>query len=246
MIIVVVITSDNDKNNIIDWAFFFVFKIMASVGWFIALSIIIIIMMISTSVINTIGSTNTYGSTLYNQISNVRVAHQWLTISAILGFVSVAVFIIILLIAIYADGLNVGTVESYITEPQGNISISQLSQAYNEELMLTVAGTTQNIVLIVLAILLIVMFIIGIMNILAATQLGTTNQTDDSVTYAYNLSIAGSVIYAMLVILMLIVVFLYVGIIHTRQGNLELLELYTKEAEKTTLVTSNKTSVFVR
>lgn len=149
------------------------------------------ILIFVASITCTFGAEDAFSSPLYNTNSKLRSAYQYLYIAGALGWSSLILTIIIIIIA-YVLSSN-----SLTNPTPKDISVRQ---------------TTHIIILIVLIIIAIVTLIIGILASAAVVQISEISQKDDQSQAAYTQAIIAAVSSISAMILIFVAIVAYAGI----------------------------------
>ena len=204
---------------------------MASAVLFIVMAIIACILLLVVSLTATAGAIDTFNSVYYTSDPNIRSAHQYLTISAALGWSSLAILIVILVVAAIAGGFSTVEIsEALLTKT--NPTKEDLIAAYRGERELAAGYTTQIIVLITLIILAIVIFIIGSLSAVAASSIANMKQRDSYANSAYTYSIVTAVIAILGIGIMITAIIAYWGIKIARDTQLKEVEVFDKKIQQ--------------
>lgn len=217
---------------------------MTSTVLFVTMVIIAAILLFVSSLTATLGAANAYSSSFYNSSSKIRSAHQYLTISAAMGWSALAVLIIILIVAAVAGGFS--TVEvSEILLTKTNPTKEDLVVAYKGEKELSSGHITQIVVLIILIIIAIITLIVGILSAVAAFQLAGVINRDSKSQSAYVQAIISAVSGIGGIGIMIVAVIAYVSIRSARNKKLKDIEEFEKKVEKQLGVVPNNTTTEV-
>jgi hypothetical protein len=79
---------------------------MASTTLFIVMVVLVCILLLTSDVAAAVAASDVYSSSFYNTNSSLQSAHQYLTISAALGWTVLGVLIIMVIVAAVAGGFN--------------------------------------------------------------------------------------------------------------------------------------------
>ena len=213
---------------------------MASTTLFVAMVIFAAILLFTVSLTCSVGASDILSSTFYNTDNKARSAHQYLVIAAALGWASLIVLIIIMIIAVFAGGFSTVEVsQTLLTAP--NPTRNDLLAVYQADKEISAGYTTQLMLLIVLIMITIVTFVTAILAILAAVDIINMRQRDNKANSARTAAIIGSISGVASFIFMVITVIAYVGI---RSGYIQQvrdLGMFEKRAELQLVGTSPQT-----
>lgn len=171
---------------------------------FVIMTVIAGLLLLTASITATIAAADIFESAFYNTDVQARTAHQYLTVSAAMGWSALVVLIIALLIAIFMGGFSTVTVsDEMLIKPSPTADeIVLVNQAYR---VLSTGRTTQLIVLIVFILVTLATLIMGVLAAVGAVNLGEMDQQDDKSRSAYTAAIiatltglvGGGVMFAM-------------------------------------------------
>ena len=204
---------------------------MASTVLFLIMTVLAVILLLVSSIASILGAINLFASSDYNNNSNIRSAHQYLTISASLGISSVVTLILVLIIAALTGGFSYPEI-SEATLQKSSVSQKDLVAAYKGEKELSSGQTMQIIVLVILIIVAIIALITGILAAMAAVQISNSPNRDAKVSSAYTESIIAAVAGIGGIGVMIVAVISYFGIRKARAKKLQELEAFTKSTEE--------------
>jgi len=203
---------------------------------FIIMAIIAVILLFIASITATIGAGDAYSSSLYNKEAGIRTAHQYLTIAAVLGWIAVAILIIVLIIAAVNGAFNtVELSESFLQNPSP--SKDDLIAAYREEKQLAAGNTTRIFVLIVLIIISLITLVVGILAAIAATDLGGIAQKDAKASSAYTMAVIAAISGIGGIGIMIVAVIAYLAIKSYRDKELAEVREFERKSEERLNVT---------
>jgi amino acid transporter len=177
------------------------------------------------------GAIDAMDSTQYNSNSNVRSGHQNLTIAGALAWTSIAVLLVIVIVAVVAGGFSTVEISDALLS-KDNLSKNDVFNLYKSEAELSSGKTTQLVVLITMILVAIVTFIVGIMSVLAAIDLGNVKTPDDKAKSAYSDAVIASVAGVGSIGLMIVAVIAYVGVRAARQNQLAKVATAVANGEK--------------
>lgn len=218
---------------------------MASTILFVIMSIIAGLLLLIVSLTASIGAANISKSTFYNADQRVRSAHQYLIITAALGWSSLAVLVIILIVAAIAGGFTrVEVSEALLTKSSPDKS--DLLQAYRGQKELSSGHTTQIVVLVVLIALTIITFALAVLTVLAAIQIGGMRRRDSRANTAYTLAIIAAVAGVGSIAIMIIAVIAYMSVRSAREKQLKETADFVARAEAQLGAPSSQTVISAR
>ena len=203
---------------------------MASTILFVVMAVIAIILLLVAAIFATIGAGRAFASPNYNTDARIRMAHQMLTVAAILGWSSFAVLIVVMIVGAISGGFTTAEVSDLLLYKQSPTR-QDLLIAYTGEKELTSGQVAQIIVLVVLFIVAAIVIILGILTIIAATQLAGVKQQDDDTRGAYTMAIAASVAAVGGVGIMAVAIIAYFAIRSAREKQVQELKAFTTRAE---------------
>lgn len=156
------------------------------------MSIISVVLLFIASIGASIAAGSIFGSSVYSTSSKARSAHSYLTAAAVLGWSSIAILIIILLVAAWSGVFTTVTIpESWSTA--GILTRQDLATAMLERKQLSEGHGAQILVLIFLIIIAIITFIIGILAAIAAGEIAAIAGGDSRSRNAYTWSVVAAV-----------------------------------------------------
>lgn len=217
---------------------------MAATVWFIMMAIFACILLFITSLLCSIGAGDAYGSSLYNTNASVRSAHQNLTIASVLGWITLVILVIILIVAA-ASGLFSWPSVSEALKSKDSLTQNELAALYKGEKELSAGQTAQAIVLIVMIILGIIIFIIGILAVMAAVQLSSVTNPDSKARNAYNMSIWASVFGVGVIGAIIVAIITYIAIRAARTKTEEEVKGVIKKGEQSLNITDEQLAQIV-
>lgn len=203
---------------------------MASTGLFVVLIILAALLLLTASLTSTFGAIDTFNSSLYSTDNNIRAAHQYLTIAAALGWSSLTVLVVILIVTFVSGSFT--TVEiSETLLVKDYPTREDLLEAYRGEKELASGHTSRIIILVVLIIVAIITFIVGVLAALAAIKLGEITKQDDKSIAAYTQSIIAAASGIGGIGIMIIALVTYISVKSAREEELEKVEAFERKAE---------------
>lgn len=165
---------------------------MSAIGWFIVMAVVSVILLFIASIGASIASSNIFRSSTYAVNSKARSAQSYLTGAWLAGWFSLAVLIIILIVAAWSGVLtNLTIPASWSTT--GIVTQADLSKAIVERSQLSSAHTAQILVLIFLIIIAIITFIVGILAAIAAGDIASIPVQDGKSRTAYTWSLVAAI-----------------------------------------------------
>ena len=201
---------------------------MASTLLFIVMVIMAAILLFTSSLTSTIGAVDSFASSYYNSDIKLRSAHQYLTISAALGWSSLALLIVILIVAAAAGGFSTVKVsDQMLLKP--NPTPEEISAVSNAEKELSSGKTTRTILIIILILIALITFLIGILSAIGAVYLGELDQQDSNSRSAYTQSIISSISGVGGIGIMFVAIFVYISIRSDNDSEIGKLQLYEQQ-----------------
>ena len=181
---------------------------MASTILFVAMIIFAAILLFTVSLTSTVGAADIIESSLYNIDTKARSAHRYLVIAAALGWFSLIVLIIIIIIAMFAGAFTMVEVsETLLTAP--NPTRNDLLAVYQVDKEISGGYTTRLMLLIVFVMITIVTFVIAVLAVVAAIDISSIGQLDGKAGSARTASIIASISGMVSFIFMVIAVITY-------------------------------------
>jgi TRAP-type C4-dicarboxylate transport system permease small subunit len=217
---------------------------MAATVWFVVMAIFACILLFVTSLLASIGAGDAYASSLYNTDSSVRSAHQNLVIASVLGWVTLVILVIIIIVAA-VSGLFTWPSVSEALKSKDSLTQNELAALYKGEKELSSGQTSQVIVLIVMIILGIIIFIIGILSAIAAVSLSSVTDPDAKAKNAYNMSIWASIFGVGVIGSIIIAIIAYIAIRANRNKSDVELRDAIKKGEKSLNITDDQLAQIV-
>ena len=166
---------------------------MASTLLFMVLVIAVVIALIVVSVFAAIGASNLAKSASYLTDPHAKSAHQSLTIAAALGWVSVVVLVVVLIMGFFVGGFTASEISDAILQKR-HPSSTEVAAAAKSQMQLESGRSAQVVVLILLILVSIVTFVIGALGVHAAIQANDIALKDDVAKSAYIQSIIVAVV----------------------------------------------------
>jgi hypothetical protein len=203
---------------------------MVSTVLFVAMAIIAIILLIIASVTASITAADVFGSPLYNTELQIRAAHQYATIAAILGWSSVAVLLLVFIVAAFTGGFTTTEVSEALLS-KDNLNKADIITLYTEEKELSTGQITRVIVLVVLIIVAIITFIVGVLAAIAAGYIGSAPVKDAQISSAYTYAIISAVSGIAGIIFMIIAIITYAAIRSVRATQLKEVQERERKAQ---------------
>lgn len=197
---------------------------------FVVMIIIVCLLLLAASIASSISANDSFNSTFYNTDPRIRSAYQYLIIASGLGWATLIVLILLVIIAAVAGGFSTIEVSDDLLS-NCNPTKADLLAAYAGEKSLSSGYTTQIIVLIILIILALVILTMAILTVIAAVQLGDMKQKDNNANNAYITSSIAAGINSVNVILMIIAIIAYINIGYARSDRLIQIKEFEKRAE---------------
>lgn len=203
---------------------------MASTTLFVAMIILAAIALFIVSLTSTIGASDIFSSIFYNVDPKARSAHQYLVIAAALGWSSLIVLIIIMIIATLTGAFNNVTVSPMLlTAP--NPTKEDLLAVYQVDKEISGGYSKQLMVFIVLIMISIVSLIISILTIVAAVDITNMRQRDDKANSAHTVVIIGSISGIVAMIFIVVATIVYSNIRATYAQQLKDFTIFERRAE---------------
>lgn len=204
-------------------------KYMASTILFVVMVVLAAILLMVASVTASIGAADAFSSTTND--TKIRSAHQFLTIAAALGWSSLLVLIVILIVGVVAGGFSTKEVSTALLT-KTNPTKEDLMAAYKGEKDLEKGHMTQIILLIVMIIIAIIAFVVGILAVIACVQIAGVPNRDSKANNAYTMSIITSIAGVGGVGLLIVAIISYFAIRKVRAKQLKDTEAFVKSTEE--------------
>ena len=180
---------------------------------------------------STIAAADLKGSPSYSTNQNIKDAYTDFTIAAILGGSSLAILIVIMIVAAFTGGFNAATISDELLNTDF-ITPSDLESAYKAEAELSAGHTTQIIIIGFLIIIGIITLIIGIFAIIGSIILANLSNGDSKTNSAYTAGVVASVAGVGGIGLMIVAIITYIVIRNNRTKMLDELDDFTNRGEK--------------
>lgn len=203
--------------------------------WFLIVAILSSILLLIASISATIAAIQVSSNTNYNGNENLNNAHKYLTISAALGWSSLATLIVIMIMVGIAGGYFQRGYD-YARQFSKNPNTNDLAEAYKEKKELLSGHTAQIITLIFLILIIIVTLLVGIFSAIAAAQIqsassNSTNTNSTSQTKGYAAAVVAAVSAIGGTGLLLISLIIFIIFDRKRKTDLKKTEGYIKKTE---------------
>ncbi|MEO6068887.1 MAG: hypothetical protein ABIQ41_13025 [Gemmatimonadales bacterium] len=200
-------------------------KSMSSTVLFVLMVIISIILLLVTSLTSTVAASEAFASSFYNTDPLTRSAHQYLTIAAALGWVSLVVLIIVFIVAfITGEFSTIAISEALLLNP--NPTVGDIDSAKLVADQLASGRITQLIILVMTVVIAITAFIIGILAAIGAAALGEMSQQDESSRAAYTSGIISAISGLLAGVFLFIVTLSYSRVRSARDQELGKIQLF--------------------
>ena len=180
---------------------------------------------------STIAAADLKGSPSYSTNQNIKDAYTNFTIAAILGGSSLAILIVIMIVAAFTGGFNAVTISDELLNTDF-ITPADLESAYKAEAELSAGHTTQIIIIVFLIIIGIITFIIGIFAIMGSIILANLSNGDSKTNSAYTAGVVASIAGVGGIGLMIVAIITYIVIRNNRTKMLDELDDFTNRGEK--------------
>lgn len=184
--------------------------------------VIAVLLLVIAAIATATGAVECFSSRYYNLEQKVRGAHSNLTTASVLGWTSVGIMIMMIIIAVVAGGFDTTEVSDALLSSK-SISSEDMIKLIKGKAELQHGQTSSIILLIVLIIVSIIVFAMGILSTIAAVQLSnpTPGQTSDpKLSTAYTAAIIGAVSGVGGIIFMIIALVTYVAVRSYREREL--------------------------
>lgn len=198
---------------------------------FFTLTIIACLLLLIAGIAAAVAAADAFGSSNYNTEANIRSAHTNLTGAAALGISSFIILIVVMMVAGFSGGFSVDEVTNELLNKE-SLTSADLTNIIKGEYELKSGHTTQIMILVILSVISVIAFIVGLLSIFAAVELGSVTNQDAKSNSAYTNAIVASVAGVGGIGLMVISVITYVSIRNARAKQLQDLE-----AKKTKIAT---------
>lgn len=201
---------------------------MASNILFIIMIVFVCLLLLTASISSVIGAVNSGKSV--NTTDPVRNGHKMLVISGILGFVTLIILVVIILVAAFEGGFSVTEVSEAILL-KSNPTKEDLIKAYKGEKKLSGAHMAQIILLVVLILVSILTLVVGILSVIAAVYFAGVANKDSYIKTAYTTAIISAVACLGGVGLIIVAIISYVGIKKIRDKQLKEAKEFVEKTE---------------
>lgn len=198
--------------------------------WFLIVAILSSILLLIASISATIAAIQVSSNTNYNGNENLNNAHKYLTISAALGWSSLATLIVIMIMVGIAGGYFQRGYD-YARQFSKNPNTNDLAEAYKEKKELLSGHTAQIITLIFLILIIIVTLLVGIFSAIAAAQIQSASANSTSQTKGYAAAVVAAVSAIGGTGLLLISLIIFIIFDRKRSTDLKKTEGYIKKTE---------------
>lgn len=188
---------------------------MASVGLFIIIAMIIIILLIVVSIFATKGAIDIFSSPNYSSDVNLKSAHRNLTIASVMGWISLALLLVIFFTAFALGAFTILDLVNIVGE-KANPSKDDILKAIKSESGLSSAHTAGIILLVFMTFIGLIILVSGILCASAAVSISkSVNISQGSVKSGYNSSVIAACISIILVVMIVFAMITYVFIKNT-------------------------------
>lgn len=216
---------------------------MASTILFIIMIVMVCILLLTASISSVIGAVNSSKSA--NLSVNVQNGHRMLVIASILGFVTLTILVVILLVVAVEGGFSLTEVSETLLA-KTNPTKDDLIRAYKGEKKLSGVHTTQIILLVVLVLVTILTLVVGILSIIAAVQFAGVQNRDSYLKTAYITAIISSVCCVGGIGLIIVAIIAYLGIKNLRDKQLKEAQTFVKKTEEELGVTEEQLEIVTK
>lgn len=215
---------------------------MASSTLFIVMVVFAIILLFVLTIAASIAANDLASSSLFNNNSNIRSAHQYLTFAAVLGACLLIILAVVFGVAFAMGAFTIPLVsDAVFNNPVHSSQVDGKAKA--EELKLTNTNTASTVILVVLGLVGITVFIVGILAAIAATKIGQAPGKDSKASSAYTAAVVAAVGGIGTFALVIIAFFAYLGIRAYREEIEVKLKSYLAAPTATTNTTPANTIV---
>lgn len=159
---------------------------------FVIMSIVAAVLLLTASITATSGAVDSINSVFYNSDQNIRSAHQYLAIAAVLGWLGLIILLITFIVAAFTGGFATDTIsdEMLLTDNPTIDDIATINKTYTE---LIGGRTAEFVVFVILITISLSTFIMGILSAVGAANLGEASQQDGNSHSAYNSAIISAI-----------------------------------------------------
>jgi amino acid transporter len=202
---------------------------MASTLLFTVIVIAVVIALIVISIFAAAAAVNLTKSAIYNVDPNAKAAHSSLTIAAALGWVSVVVLIIVLVIGFFAGGFTSTEISDAILQ-KSRPTATEGAAAGMQATELSSGNGARTVVLMFLILISIVTLIVGGLGVNGAIKTNHIATKDDPAKAAYVQSIVVAVTGIGTVGLLIVALFSWIGIRTARAERIDELKAVQQKA----------------
>lgn len=159
---------------------------------FVIMSIVAAVLLLTASITATSGAVDSINSVFYNSDPNIRSAHQYLAVAAVLGWLGLIILLITFIVAAVTGGFATVTISSemLLTVNPTVDDITAVDTAYKE---IVKGRTAEFVVFVILITVTLSTFIMGILSAVGAANLGEASQQDSNSHSAYNSAIISAI-----------------------------------------------------
>lgn len=197
---------------------------------FVVMTILICLLLIGASIAATVGADFAFNSTFFNTDPRINSAYQYLIVSSGLGWSTLIVLILVLIIAAIAGGFTTLEVSDDILN-LCNPTKADLLSAYRGEKDLSSGYTTQIVVLVVLIILALIVLTMAILTIIASVQIADMKQRDANANNAYISAGVAAGLSTVVLIMMIVAIIAYIYMREERANHLVKIKTFEERAE---------------
>jgi len=182
------------------------------------MAIIAFLLLLTASIASSVGASTTIGSKYYTTDINIQNANKYLTIATALGWSSVVLLAIILIMGFATGAFNTGDFTAALAD-KSLITTREMNMIEQDSKNLRRGNTIQVIVIIVFIIVAIITFVVGIFSALAATALTKVTTRDTNFNTMYWSSVAAAIAGIGGILMIIIITILYTILRNTRHRN---------------------------
>ena len=202
----------------------------SSIVWLIVLIIITGIMVLVFSIFSVLAASDVFKS-FYYAPGNLRTAHVLLLLSAGLGFGTVLLIFLFIILAISSHVLKSPKLMSIVAK--GTTPTKQeIVEMYDELKNVPHGRALPTLLMTLLIIMLIMTFVIGILSIISTAYIGGVGPKDNYLKTAYSYSMIVAIVATISIFFFVGMLVIYIFIRKTINSNIEKMEKFEQDAEK--------------
>jgi hypothetical protein len=205
---------------------------MASVGFFLLMVVIAVILLIIASILSTKAAIDIFSFSGYPTDSFLKSAHQTLIISSVIGWISIVILTILLIVSYTLGAFTLVEVVSLLNK-KGSLTTDDLLKVHQGEKKLSSALTAGTILLVVMSLISVVVLFVCILCAIAATSINRSpNISQPVVKNAYTAAVIAAVLGMGVIFSIVIALVIYFSLRKDNEKEEKSLETLTEPEKK--------------